>query len=88
MEDWEFCDFTCPKCGETLRTRDCEYCGGEGTIDDLCEQDPLMYDENDWEYCSNCNGEGAFFWCATVNCDVTDEEIRKAIKEQSEQSKD
>ena len=86
MEDWEYSDFNCPKCGETLRCRDCEDCGGEGTIDDLYEQDPMWYDEDEWEYCSHCNGKGCFFWCGNEKCDATEKQIRRAIKEQSAQS--
>lgn len=85
MDDYELSEYSCPKCGESLYTRDCEYCAGEGTIDDLHEQDPLWYDEDEWMFCSNCNGDGCFFWCANDKCDVTDEEINKAIKEQSEE---
>jgi DnaJ-class molecular chaperone len=88
MEDWEYSDYTCPKCGENLRTRDCENCGGEGTIDDLFESDPCWYEEDDWEYCSNCQGVGAFFWCGNENCDVTEKEIKKALKEQNTYEED
>jgi DnaJ-class molecular chaperone len=84
MDDWEYSDYSCPKCGEQLARRDCEDCGGEGINDDLYEEDPFWYDEGDWEYCSNCNGDGAFFWCRNKGCNVTEEEIKKALKEQGE----
>ena len=85
MDDYEMSDYSCPKCHENLMTRDCEYCGGYGTIDDLHEQDPLWYEEDDWEYCSNCRGVGAFFWCANEKCDVTEKEIKTAMKEQDKE---
>lgn len=74
-DDYELTEYSCPKCHELLMRRDCEYCGGEGIKDDLHEEDPLWYDEDDWEYCSNCMGEGGFIWCNNDKCDVTSEEI-------------
>jgi DnaJ-class molecular chaperone len=87
-DDVELSEYYCPKCGESLYTRDCEYCAGEGINDDLHEEDPLWYDEDDWEYCSNCYGKGYFIWCGNKGCDVTDKEIKKAVKEQSKQFED
>jgi len=85
MEDYEMTDYYCPKCGESIMTRDCEYCGGDGTVDDLFEQDPLWYEPDDWEYCDYCRGIGAYFWCANKDCNVTKKEIKIAIKEQTKE---
>jgi DnaJ-class molecular chaperone len=83
MEDWEYSHYTCPRCGGQLATRDCEDCGGEGYNDDLYEEDPLWYDENEFEKCSHCKGDGIFFWCPNENCHPTDKEITDSINEQA-----
>jgi DnaJ-class molecular chaperone len=79
-DDVELSEYYCPKCGESLYTRDCEYCAGEGINDDLHEEDPLWYDEDDWEYCSNCYGKGYFIWCGNKGCDVTDKGFKKPLR--------
>ena len=87
-DDYEISDYYCPRCGQNLMRRDCEECGGEGTIDDLYEQDPLWYDESDWEHCSNCEGVGAFFWCKNKECKVTRKEIKKAMAKQDKEERE
>lgn len=80
MNDWEYSDFNCPKCGEILRIAECAYCN-DGIIDDLHEVDPLWYDEDDTEVCSHCKGDGVFIWCGNDNCNITKKEIKKFLDE-------
>lgn len=72
-DDFEICcdDDGCPRCGSVTYRRDCEQCGGEGGFDgeDLMEEDPLWYDEDSYESCSNCRGRGYFEWCSSESCD-------------------
>ncbi len=67
MEDWEYSDYYCPKCGEQLMMKDCENCGGESS-------DPLDIE------CDSCGNLGNIFTCES--CEATDEELIEAVKEQ------
>jgi hypothetical protein len=63
--DWE-CQ--CARCGSTLEWESCEACGGEGITGpgELYEQDPLWYDEDDYEPCHQCNGEASWPICVST----------------------
>lgn len=71
--DWEYSDSCCKKCGESLRRADCWQCFGEGGFDgeDLMELDPLWYDEDSYETCSECGGVGYFEWCPCAEKEVS-----------------
>ena len=64
-DDVEFADKWCEKHSQHYLTRSCFECGGEGGFDgeELMEEDPLWYDEDSYESCSNCRGRGFFTWC-------------------------
>ncbi len=64
-DDIEFANVACKTCGNDMVRQDCHNCGGEGGFDadDLMEEDPLWYDEDSYEACSNCRGRGYFIWC-------------------------
>ena len=68
-DEWEYSS-GCPKCGETMKRSDCPDCGGEGSFEgeDLVEEDPLWYNLNSYESCSNCRGRGYFEWCPNESC--------------------
>ena len=53
-------------CGRGMHWVDCWDCGGEGYHDDLYEQDPLWYDEDDIEICSTCHGKSGYWICDSV----------------------
>lgn len=71
MDDWEYSERQCPKCQSEMRTRECNDCGGEGFRDDLYEEDPLWYDEDDTEPCHTCAQKGHETWCGECGWDDT-----------------
>lgn len=64
MDDWEYSDNDCPKCGAQTALRHCYECGGSGRIED--EDDEWGFDER----CDNCNGKGIEEWCRECGWDV------------------
>lgn len=44
---------------------DCWSCGGDG-FHELCDDDPMYYDEDDVETCDICDGKGG--WTACISC--------------------
>lgn len=42
-------------------------CGGDGVtaLGELHEMDPLWYDEDDFEACHQCGGDGSWLLCAS-----------------------
>lgn len=62
----------CSVCGAYMEWVDCWNCDGKGGRDgdDLMEEDPLWYDEDDWEDCDVCRGRGGYWECASLPHDV------------------
>lgn len=58
----------CDVCGSCLEYEDCWNCGGKGGRDgdDLMEEDPLWYCEEDWEDCDICEGQGGYWVCTNA----------------------
>ncbi len=71
-EDINPSDDGCPKCGNGMVTRTCGQCGGEGYTEpgELYEMDPLWYDVDDVEPCTECRGHGHHEWCQRCGWDV------------------
>jgi hypothetical protein len=59
---------TCEICGNSTYWEECWQCGGEGGRDgdDLTEEDPLWYDEDDFETCDICQGKVGFYLCGNA----------------------
>jgi hypothetical protein len=58
----------CPICGRDTSWLRCTQIGcHDGIIDDLYERDPLWYDEDDWEWCEECQGHGGWHYCDECN---------------------
>lgn len=55
----------CPVCGGYMDWVSCWQCFGQGEFD-LYDEDPIYYDEGDTEKCSECNGSGGYFECASL----------------------
>lgn len=55
----------CARCASSMEFEDCGSCGGEGITGpgELHEQDPLWYDEGDYEICHQCGGAGGWLLC-------------------------
>lgn len=49
--------------------------GGGRDGDDLMEEDPLWYDEDDWEDCDICRGAGGYRECINVPHDKVEREL-------------
>ncbi|NJO83531.1 MAG: hypothetical protein HC828_12410 [Blastochloris sp.] len=60
----------CAICGIEMEPVECFTCDGEGgrDADELMEEDPLWYDEIDWEDCEDCQGKGYFWQCPNLDC--------------------
>jgi len=60
----------CTHCGDLMDWIECDSCGGEGYFDGerLMEEDPLWYDEDSTEDCSDCNGNGGWWHCFNTQC--------------------
>lgn len=65
----------CTICGAPMEWVDCWNCGGEGGRDgdDLMEEDPMWYDEDDWEDCDICRGKGGYWECINLPHEKTKE---------------
>lgn len=72
---------TCEVCGSLLEHEDCWQCGGKGGRDgeDLMDEDPFWYDEDDWEECDICEGKGGYWVCPNAA-----QHDREETKEQGE----
>lgn len=60
----------CKHCSEPMEWIECDSCGGEGYFDweTLQDEDPLWYDEDDTEDCSDCRGNGGWWHCFNEQC--------------------
>lgn len=58
----------CAICGEYKEWVICIECNGNGGFDNeaLMEEDPLWYEDVEWEECSACEGEGGHWECLNV----------------------
>lgn len=58
----------CARCGSSLAWESCNVCGGEGITGpgELHEEDPLWYDPDDYEPCSQCGGVAAWPVCLST----------------------
>lgn len=79
--DWE-CQ--CARCGSSLYWDLCEVCMGDGITDhgQLYEEDPLWYDQDDYEPCHQCGGEASWPICLSSPewCNANPLKGREAIK--------
>lgn len=68
---YEFDETTCPRCGycPTNRQPCTQISCDEGWIN-LFDEDPLWYDEDDVEICTNCHGTGIEHWCSNCGFDL------------------
>lgn len=68
LPDQENQDRYCTVCGGYMDWVDCWQCGGKGGRDgdDLMDEDPLWYSEDDWEDCDVCRGAGGYWECASL----------------------
>ena len=72
MDDYEFDDESCPKCGHyPTHARRCHVIGCEDGYIDLHEyDDPLFFDEGETEMCRECWGTGWERWCPKCGYDL------------------
>jgi hypothetical protein len=72
MDDYEFDDQECPKCGhQPTHARRCDVIGcDDGWIDMHEYDDPLMFDEGETEMCEECHGTGWQRWCPGCGYDL------------------
>jgi predicted RNA-binding Zn-ribbon protein involved in translation (DUF1610 family) len=72
MDDYEYDDQECPKCGhQPTHVRQCNVIGCEDGWIDLHEyDDPLMFDDGETEMCEECQGTGWQRWCPECGYDL------------------
>ena len=72
MDDYEFDDESCPKCGHSpTHARRCHVLGCEDGWIDLHEHEDSMYfDPGDQEMCGECWGTGWERWCPKCGFDL------------------
>jgi hypothetical protein len=65
LDEEKFDGPPCPVCGAPQERVACWRCQGEGETEDgeLYESDPLWYDPEDVEPCSECQGKGRWWEC-------------------------
>lgn len=66
MDDWEYSDDDCPKCGSQLAYRRCAPCEGEGCVIGDDEEDGWEVNER----CDMCDGKGYEEWCRACGWDM------------------
>lgn len=70
MSDWEYSSISCPKCGNTMATRDCDVIGCDDGYIDEADDDPINFMEGEsYERCSECRGTGCHLWCRECGWD-------------------
>lgn len=76
MDDYEIEDEPCPACGAMeVRWCDCGAC--EDGMIDRYDEDPLWYDQGDYEPCEECGGFGILRWCRACGWDQAHQPVRK-----------
>ena len=79
MNDYEYHDESCPKCGHyPTHERPCSniHCGGddginEGMIDEY-DFDPINFSPGEWMMrCPDCSGIGTEIWCPECGFDLS-----------------
>lgn len=64
-------DTACPKCGHSpIRSCRCRALGCDDGWVDRYDEDPLWYDEDDPEMCTECYGTGVERWCPSCGFDL------------------
>ncbi|OGZ02796.1 MAG: hypothetical protein A2390_02220 [Candidatus Liptonbacteria bacterium RIFOXYB1_FULL_36_10] len=64
-------DTNCPSCGHSpIRSCRCRNLGCEDGWIDRYDEDPLWYDEDDPEICTECWGTGVERWCPKCGFDL------------------
>jgi len=79
MDDYEFDDESCPKCGHSpTHARRCHVIGCEDGYIDLHEyDDPIFFDEGETEMCRECWGTGWEHWCPSCGYDLQEARLTK-----------
>ncbi len=72
MDDYEYDDEPCPKCGHyPTYARRCHVLGcDDGYIDSYGYDDPLFFNPDETEMCTECWGTGWERWCPKCGCDL------------------
>lgn len=79
-DEYEIEDLVCPECGHSpVHSRQCTEIGCEDGYVDRYEEDPLWYDENKPEMCTECYGTGLERWCPKCGINLQRPDIRKKI---------
>lgn len=83
-DEWEYDEYECPKCGAyPTRMMGCPEIGCDDGYIDMHEfDDPMLFDEGDYEMCQTCHGTGWLRWCGKCGYELTLKDIREANGEE------
>jgi hypothetical protein len=74
MNDYEFSDYSCPKCGHCpthSRPCSCMFCD-DGYIDEF-DDDPINFTPGEeMTMCRECFGSGVEHWCPECGLDISE----------------
>lgn len=78
-DEWEYDEYQCPKCGAyPTRFMRCPEIGCDDGLVDMHEyDDPMLFDEGDYERCQSCKGTGWLRWCGKCGYDLTLKDLRE-----------
>lgn len=82
--DWEYGEFQCPKCNAyPTRFKHCDNIGCDDGYIDMHEfDDPMLFDEGDYERCQECRGMGVIHWCGECGYTLTRKDMRQQEQEE------
>lgn len=82
MDDWEYDETPCPRCGETpTKRRYCSELGCEDGWIDLYDEDPNFYMPGEQHACPECHGCGVVRWCGVCGYEIRPADTERSITE-------
>jgi hypothetical protein len=76
-DDWEYDEYECPRCSAyPTRFMRCPELGCDDGYIDMHEfDDPMLFDDGDYEMCQTCKGTGFVRWCGKCGYELTSADL-------------